>query len=187
MELRQNPKQKTIEDIGRVRNNKKIHARKHKRYIYLRKNEKEAAITANMIKLLTIAGSINPEDHLNFWRENLRSDYPVIELGTSYLVNARLGVFVANNCVFLPNGLMYNPHFIQEPQETAAENPPMSLYQFMIETGRETAYILPTLEPDASLPCAQFINTPRRKLQVSTLMVSSTDVAKPCMSVTQDF
>jgi hypothetical protein len=43
-----------------------FHARKHTTEKCLRKNEKEAAITVNMIRLLTIAASINPEDHLNF-------------------------------------------------------------------------------------------------------------------------
>jgi hypothetical protein len=160
MELRQNPKQKKIEDNGRIISNEKFHARRRAREKYLRRNQKEAAITANMIKLLTIAGSINPEDHLNFWRENLKSDYPVVELRKSNLVNAGLGVFVTDNCVFLPNGLMYIPHSIQEPQETAAESPPMSLYQFMIETGRGTFYIFPTLEPDASLPNEPLISFP---------------------------
>jgi len=60
MELRQNPKQKKIEDNGRIISNEKFHARRRAREKYLRRNQKEAAITANMIKLLTIVGSINP-------------------------------------------------------------------------------------------------------------------------------
>jgi hypothetical protein len=43
-------------NIGRIKNNKKFHTRKPTREKYLKKNQIEAAITAIMIILLTIAG-----------------------------------------------------------------------------------------------------------------------------------
>jgi len=38
-----------------------------------------------MIKILTIAKSDDPSLHLNFWKENLKLDYPVIEIKKSNL------------------------------------------------------------------------------------------------------
>jgi len=74
--------------------------------------EKEAAIQANMIKLLTIVKSDNTDFHLIliFWQENLRSYYPVMEIKQSNLVKGGIGVFVTDNCIFLPKELMLIPH-----------------------------------------------------------------------------
>jgi len=41
----------------------------------------------------------------------------------------------------------------------------MSKYQFAVKCQIRTCYIFPTLEVDASLPCAQLIDTPLRKTQ----------------------
>ena len=166
MELRKNPKQIIIRDAGPIRNHKKRHERKKYKIWNNKRLEKQAAIEANMISLLTIAKINNPDLHLNFWRENLRSDYPVIEIRKSNFVNGGLGVFVTNNCVFLPSGLMYIPNCIEEVQhEPAEEGTTMFMYQFSISTRSGPAYLFPTLEPNDKLPCAQFINTPRRKTQ----------------------
>ena len=166
MELRQNPKQKSIHDIGTARSYKNYNEKKLRNIWHVKCIEKEAAIKANMIKLLTVVKSDNPYIHLNFWQENLRSEYPVIEIKQSNLVHGGVGVFATDNCIFLPKGLIFIPHSNTELQETPA--PPgskMSNYQFAVKCENKTYYLFPTLEVNASLPCAQFINTPLRKKQ----------------------
>jgi len=119
-----------------------------------------------MIKVLTITKSDDPSLHLNFWQENLKSDYPVIEIKKSNLKNGGLGVFATDNCIFLPKGLMYLPNVDGQPRDTPAEEgTTMSNYQFSITLEGRTKYIFPTLEHNSQLPCAQFINTPLRKTQ----------------------
>ena len=166
MPLRPNPKRKIIQDAGEVRNSKKYHMSKLNRANYSKRVERESAIDANMIKLLKVAKSRKPEDHLNFWKDNLKSDYPVVEIRKSNLVHGGYGVFVTNNCIFLPSNLLYIPNSELEPQnQPAVEGTEMYMYQFALSTGRKTSYLFPTLERDGSLPCAQFINTPLRKTQ----------------------
>jgi hypothetical protein len=44
---------------------------------YIKGIEKKSAF--DMIKLLRVAKSKKTEKHLNFWRDNLKSGYPVVE------------------------------------------------------------------------------------------------------------
>ena len=77
MGLRENPKRKTIHEAGVIKSGKKENQKRLRRIWYQRQVAKQAAIDANMIKVLTIAKSNNPSLHLNFWQENLKSDYEV--------------------------------------------------------------------------------------------------------------
>ena len=153
MKLRRQPKQKQCYEAGPVRNVGKKYHQSLKRIEYIKSIRKQAAIDANMIKVLTIAKSDNPSLHLNFWQENLKSDYPVIEIKKSNLKNGGLGVFVTDNCIFLPKGLMYLPNVDGQPRDAPAEvGTTMSNYQFSITLGSRTKYIFPTLDPDNQLP-----------------------------------
>lgn len=166
MNLRQNPKRKSIQDIGTAKIYRKYTDKSRNSIKYVKRIEKEAAIEANMVKLLTIVKNDNPAIHLQFWQENLRSDYPVIEIRRSNLINGGFGVFVTDNCYFLPIGLMFIPNCIEAPHNEPAEKDTiMSHYQFAVFDGNKKSYIFPTLEPNPKLPCAQFINTPLRKTQ----------------------
>ena len=119
-----------------------------------------------MKRLLSVVKDDNPASHLEFWKENLQSDYPVLEIRTSNLVNGGLGVFVTDNCFFLPKRLMILPNCNTDPQEHPADKETlMYMYQFAVYHRNRVVYIFPTLEPDSSLPCAQFINTPLRRTQ----------------------
>ena len=166
MKLRENPKRKTIYDAVLTESRENRNMKRSKQVRYRRQVKKQAAIDANMIQLLTIAKSKNPAIHLAFWIENLRSDYPVIEIRKSNLIKGGLGVFATKNCLFLPRGLIYAPNCNDGPHSEPAEaSNPMYLYQFAISQGGRTSYLFPTLDPDPTLPCAQFINTPLRKSQ----------------------
>lgn len=166
MNLRNNPKQKSLYYAGTIKSGQKENKRKLRRERYARKIAKETAITSNMMKLIMVAQSNDPLVHLEFWKENLQSDYPVIEIKKSNLTYGGIGVFVTSNCFFLPRNLMYIPHSLIEPQlNPAEEGTQMSDYQFAIYKGNAISYIFPTLDPNPKLPCAQFINTPLRKTQ----------------------
>ena len=166
MNLRKHPKQKTIHDAGTVRSGKKYNEKRLKKIWYTKHVEKKAAIDANMIKLIAIDKCKNPLIHLKFWQENLQSDYPVVALRKSNLKHGGLGVFVTDNCYFLPGNLMYIPNCNQDYHDEPAEKGTvMSAYQFALRTKGKTVYLFPTLEPNPTLPCAQFINTPLRRRQ----------------------
>lgn len=166
MKTRRNPKHRNIYEAGNVKDYENKNKKRLRQIWYIRKVAKQAAIEANMIRVLTIAKSNDPTLHLQFWLENLRSDYPVIELKKSNLKHGGLGAFVTTNCVFLPKGLMYLPNLDGPIRDEAAEpGSIMAKYQFAIKHEGRTKYIFPTLEPNTKLPCAQFINTPLRKTQ----------------------
>lgn len=166
MKLRRKPKQKSTYYAGEVRSGKMESKKKLRRKRYMREVSKATAIESNMIKLLTIANSNNPEIHLRFWEENLKSNYPVIEIRESNFINGGLGIFATNNCIYLPKNLMYIPNFPGKPQtKPADENSEMSKYQFAVYIKNKLNYLFPSLEPDPKLPCAQFINAPMRQTQ----------------------
>jgi len=166
MKLRQNPKRTTTHEAGPVEDKKKYYQKKIRIVRDIQRTEKEAATNANMISLLTLSKSKDPALHLRFWQENLRSGYPVVEIRRSNLLKGMNGLFVTNNCVFLPKGLMYIPNCPEGPQnKPAEEGSAMCMYQFAITHQGKMAYLFPTLEPDSSLPCAQFINSSLRPSQ----------------------
>ena len=166
MRLRQNPKRTNSYEAGSVRDKRKYYKKKIRRVRDIQRTEKEAAIHANMIYLLTIAKSEDPALHLFFWKENLKSGYPVVTIRRSNLTKGENGLFVTDNCIYLPEGLMYIPNCPEGPRnEPAEEGSVMSMYQFAITYRGKMAYLFPTLEPDSSLPCAQFINTSLRPTQ----------------------
>ena len=78
--LRQNSKRKSIKDLGSVKVYKKPTERNYKSTKYRKHTEKEIAIEANMIDLLTNVKRNNPDPHLSFWRKNLKSDYPILKI-----------------------------------------------------------------------------------------------------------
>jgi len=103
LSLRQNFKRKSMEVLGSVKVYKKYTDWNYKSSKYRKHREKEIAIEANMIHLLTIVKSYNLEPHLSFRQKNLKSDSPFLDIKRSYLLNGGLGVFVTDNCVSLAN------------------------------------------------------------------------------------
>jgi len=127
MYLRVNRKPRKIHEAGPLESREiEITGRpiRFRRHVF-----KKATAESNMLRLLTFAKSDKPELHLNFWQENLRSDYPVVVLRKSSLIDGGLGVVVTNNCVFFPSELMCIPNCNQAPQYLPAEKGTlMSLY-----------------------------------------------------------
>lgn len=166
MELRRSRKSNEIYEDGQLRDQNEYKNSMKNKKKYQRHLTKKTAIQVNMIRLLEVVESKKPTVHLDFWKENLQSSHPIIEIRKSNLLHGGFGVFVTDNCLYIPKGLMFLPNCIEPPQyNPASSGTKMSLYQFSVKYKGKEFYMFPTTEVDGTLPCGQFINSPLRPSQ----------------------